>query len=142
MFKDNNVKYNAWKGRRAAKGQSGIDTAFVIEANESLRKLAFLAWLEPSVQRRIVKLNIMKKKRNLMQQQYSWLPLYPQLMETNETLYGGPGTRDLWPNGPRDQGPLHLGPGPLAGFSLGPGTKGLLSQGPGTTLKICLYLIY
>ena len=70
-----------------------------------------------------------------------------QLARNYETLYGGPGTRDHWPNGPRDQGPLHLGPGPLAKFSLGPGTKAVWSRdwdqgphdknwmGPGTKWK-------
>ena len=44
------------------------------------------------------------------------------LGHNNESLNGVPGTRDIWPNGPRDQGPLHSGPGPMAEFGLGPGT--------------------
>ena len=36
---------------------------------------------------------------------------------------GGPGTRDHWLNGPRDQGPLQWGPGQLTKSLSGPGTK-------------------
>ena len=45
-----------------------------------------------------------------------------------------PGTRDPWPNGPRDQGPM-------VKFSLGPGTNVTWSQGPGTTNLSIFYLL-